>query len=215
MRSDDDLHTPARIRNAAVIRFGQDGFAVGLRAIAVEVGVSPALVLHHFGSKAGLREACDEYVLRTYTELKLDIVGSAGPEHMLAQLAAREEHAPIAAYVVTSLLAGGSFARTLAEGMTDSTEAYLEEGVLTGSIRPSRDPRGRARYLTYSGLGMALLSYRLQADEKGSVDFAAALSSITDAIMVPALELYSSGLFTDSRYLDAYDAATTPDPGEP
>ena len=33
-----------------------------MRQIAGEAGVSPALVLHHFGSKAGLREEVDGYV---------------------------------------------------------------------------------------------------------------------------------------------------------
>ena len=54
MRSADDLHARARIRNAAVARFGQDGFRIGLRAIAADAGVSPALIVHHFGSKEQL-----------------------------------------------------------------------------------------------------------------------------------------------------------------
>ena len=46
---------------------GRTGFAgTTVRAIAAEVGVSPALLLHHFGSKDGLRDACDDHVLATY-----------------------------------------------------------------------------------------------------------------------------------------------------
>src|SRR5690625_6728632 len=60
MRSADDLHARARIRNAAVTRFGADGFGAGLRAIAADAGVSPALIVHHFGSKSALRKARSE-----------------------------------------------------------------------------------------------------------------------------------------------------------
>ena len=33
-----------------------------MRAIAEAAGVSPALIIHHFGSKEGLRKACDDYI---------------------------------------------------------------------------------------------------------------------------------------------------------
>jgi len=55
MRSVDDLTAAARIRDAAIERFGEQGFSVGLRPIAEAAGVSAALVIHHFGSKDGLR----------------------------------------------------------------------------------------------------------------------------------------------------------------
>ena len=61
MRSSDDLTTSARIRDAAIAQFGAHGFNTGVRAIATAAGVSPGLVIHHFGSKDGLRKACDEY----------------------------------------------------------------------------------------------------------------------------------------------------------
>jgi AcrR family transcriptional regulator len=63
MRSASDLTARARIRGAALARFGTDGIAgTSVRAVAADAGVSP-LVVHHFGSKEGLRQACDDYVL--------------------------------------------------------------------------------------------------------------------------------------------------------
>ncbi|WP_280443543.1 helix-turn-helix domain-containing protein, partial [Nocardia brasiliensis] len=41
------------MRDAAIEGFGDQGFQVGVRAIAKAAGVSPGLVNHHFGSKDG------------------------------------------------------------------------------------------------------------------------------------------------------------------
>src|SRR4029077_17883216 len=59
----DDLTARARIRDSAIVYFGRHGFrSATVRAIAADADVSPALVIHHFGSKDALREACDRYV---------------------------------------------------------------------------------------------------------------------------------------------------------
>src|SRR5690606_4589585 len=69
----DDLTTRARIRDAALDLFPEQGFNRStVRVIAEKAGVSPGLVLHHFGSKEGLREACDRYVVTRFRELKDD-----------------------------------------------------------------------------------------------------------------------------------------------
>ncbi|MFD0204347.1 MULTISPECIES: TetR/AcrR family transcriptional regulator [Saccharothrix] len=75
-----DLTARARIRDAALARFGADGVAgASMRAIAADAGVSPALVVHHFGSKEGLRQACDEYVLAAMgAGDDLDLAGTTG-----------------------------------------------------------------------------------------------------------------------------------------
>lgn len=75
-RPADDLTARARIRDAAVELFADSGYSgTSIRDVARAAGVSAGLVQHHFGSKAGLREACDEHVLevlRTTTERKLE-----------------------------------------------------------------------------------------------------------------------------------------------
>ena len=66
----DDLTARARIRDSAIVYFGRHGFqSATVRAIAADAGVSPALVIHHFGSKDGLREACDAVRHRPIDEL--------------------------------------------------------------------------------------------------------------------------------------------------
>src|SRR6188508_3529955 len=62
-----DLTAKATIRNAALRLFADRGpDAVTVRDVAAAADVSPGLVMHHFGSKAGLREAVDEHVAQTF-----------------------------------------------------------------------------------------------------------------------------------------------------
>src|SRR6059036_3345275 len=61
---ESDLTAKARIRGAAMKLFAAEGVAASsLRAVARAAGVSPGLVVHHFGSKQGLVRAVDEAAL--------------------------------------------------------------------------------------------------------------------------------------------------------
>ena len=197
----DDLTTRARIRDAAIARFGREGFGASIRTLAADAGVSPALVIHHFGSKEGLRLACDEYVLRRAREAKRQSIVTGGPGEMIAQLVAIEEYAPLAAYLVQALFTGGDLARTLLEHAILDAETYLAEGVETGRLRPSRDPAARARFLAYTGAGAFLLYVRQHAPPDG--DLTGVLEAYVAEMTAPALEVYTEGLLTDSSLLDA------------
>ena len=64
MSSSSDLTARARIRDAAIELFADRGIeGATIRDIAQKAGVSSGLLRHHFGSKEGLRDACDDYVL--------------------------------------------------------------------------------------------------------------------------------------------------------
>src|SRR6201999_1541677 len=108
-----DLTAAARIRDAAIEQFGQHGFGVGLRAIAESAGVSAALVIHHFGSKDGLRKACEDYITEQIRSSKSEALSSNDPATWLGPLARREEYAPLMAYLVRSMQAGGELANML------------------------------------------------------------------------------------------------------
>src|SRR5882757_3001299 len=152
-----DLTATARIRDAAIEQFGQHGFGVGLRTIAEAAGVSAALVIHHFGSKDGLRKVCDDYVAEEIRSSKSEALQSNDPATWFAQMAEIESYAPLMAYLVRSMQSGGDLAKLLWQRMIDNAEGYLEEGVRAGTIRPSRDPQARARYLGITGGGGFLL----------------------------------------------------------
>jgi AcrR family transcriptional regulator len=199
-----DLTAAARIRDAAIEQFGERGFGVGLRAIAEAAGVSAALVIHHFGSKDGLRKACDDYIAEEIRTSKSEALQSNDPATWFAQMAEIEGYAPLMAYLVRSMQAGGDLAKMLWDRMIDNSEEYMEEGVRAGTIKPSHDPHARARYLAITGGGGFLLYIQMH---ETPTDLRAVLRDYSREMILPALEVYTEGLMTDRTMYDAFLAA--------
>jgi AcrR family transcriptional regulator len=202
MRSaSDDRTAVARIRDAAIEQWGQHGFNVGLRSIAEAAGVSAALVIHHFGSKEGLRKACDDYIAEEIRTGKSATLQTKDPADWFAQMAEIESYAPLMAYLVRSMQSGSELAKMLWRKMIDDAEQYMEEGVRSGLIKPSRDPRARAKYLGMSS-GGGFLMYLQMHDNP--TDLRAVLRDYGEEMVLPALEIYTEGLMTDSTMYDAF-----------
>ena len=202
MRSaSDDRTAVARIRDAAIEQWGEHGFNVGLRSIAESAGVSAALVIHHFGSKDGLRKACDDYIAEEIRTGKSASMQTTDPADWFRQMAEIESYAPMMAYLVRSMQSGSELAKMLWQKMIDNGEQYLEEGVRSGLLKPSRDPRARARFLGLTGGGGFFLFIQMHDTP---TDLRAVLRDYGEQMMLPALELYTKGLMTDSTMYDAF-----------
>ncbi|PDP88286.1 TetR family transcriptional regulator [Glycomyces fuscus] len=204
-RSDgeSDLTARARIRDAAIGCFGQHGFGVTVRAIAEQAGVSPGLVIHHFGSKDKLRRACDDHVVAVINEVKTEAITSHDSQTFLHQFATMEEYGPLLAYVFRSIQAGGPLAGSLYERMVADVERYLAAGEAEGTIRPSRDPARRARWMAANSVGAMLMLITLHQPGQ-QIDFARVIREWSEEYMLPALEVYTEGLLTERTMLDAY-----------
>jgi AcrR family transcriptional regulator len=202
MRSaSDDRTAIARIRDAAIDQWGEHGFSVGLRSIAEAAGVSAALVIHHFGSKDGLRKACDDYIAEEIREAKSESIQTTDPGVWFAQMAQIESYAPMMAYLVRSMQSGSELAKTFWRRMIDNVAEYMDEGVHAGTIRSSRDPQARAKYLGLASGGGFLLYLQLH-DNPG--DLRAVLRDYAEEMVLPALDVYTHGLLTDSTMYDAF-----------
>lgn len=196
-----DLTAHATIREAAIEQFGRHGFGVGLRAIAEAAGVSAALVIHHFGSKEGLRKACDDFVAEEIRSSKAAALKSNDPTTWLAQMAEIESYAPLMAYLVRSMQSGGELAKMLWQKMIDNAEEYLDEGVRAGTVKPSRDPRARARFLAITGGGGFLLYLQMH---ENPTDLRAALRDYAHDMVLPSLEVHTEGLLADRAMYEAF-----------
>jgi AcrR family transcriptional regulator len=195
----DDLTARARIRNAALELFGAEGVArVSLRAVAARAEVSHALVLHHFGSKEGLRKECDAYVISL-------VRGGPGIEVLddVAGLGALlEAGAGVRRYLARAFLDGTPEAAALFDEIVETTGRWLEQGVQEGWAQPSEDPRARAAiYVTW------LLAPLAFGEHLSRVLGVADLHD-TDATLQysrAAIEMFTRGVFADDRALAAWD----------
>lgn len=168
----DDLTARATIRNAALQLFADHGpDAVTVRAIAAAAGVSPALVLHHFGSKAGLRDAVDAYaaeridILINETEQSAAEVFAAGSADAISGLfaSAFPPDSPLAGYLRRLLLSGDAAGVALFRQWHEKTVQLLDVMVAAGLARPSADPAVRAGFMLAADMSLLLLREPLAA----------------------------------------------------
>lgn len=150
MGTHQDLTGRARILQAALAAFAEQGDAASIRRIAKRAGVSPALIQHHFGTKDDLRAACDEYV-RTYFQEQvtkgLDERGFADPEYF----AEVYRSAPVViGYLNRLLVENHPHSQRVFDALVALTEHYLP----VDAPSPVRD---RAAVLVAMKLGLLLL----------------------------------------------------------
>jgi AcrR family transcriptional regulator len=199
--SSDDLTTRARIRDAAIVLFGRDGFAAtSVRAIATAAAVSPALVLHHFGSKDDLRAACDAFIVESSIGRNDELGdGSAAAATIQRWLADVEQFRPQLDYMARMLSDGGPGADRLFDLLLAGTTEMIRGQIATGVMRAVPDLDVTALYVTAYGIVPILLGRQI-----GRVLGVDGMS--TEAIRrstLPLLDLYTHGLYTDDRFLVA------------
>ncbi len=206
----DDLTLRSRIRDGAIRLFGRRGFAATtVRAIAEEAGSSPALVLHHFGSKEGLREACDEHVVGMLMARNTAALDEASAEPGGATSLMREWLADVDRfrgeldYLARMLLDGSPAGERLFGELVGETRAMIERGAETGAFTRFSDPHVVAVILAAQSM-VPLLFERPIARELGRERLD---GDVIRSMTLPSLELYTHGLYADSSMLDAARAA--------
>lgn len=191
-----DLRAAAVIRDAAMQLFAERGAAaVTVREIAAAAGVSPGLVMHHYGSKDGLKDAADRRAAAFFEEMlgELARTGEEGGSASLADLlAARLEDEPVMVdYVRRLLLDGGDAASALFEKLFDASEAGMRSLVDAGIARPAQDERTRTAFLLANDLALLLLRRQITRVTGTDPLARAGLAAWTAAVM----DVYTGGIF--------------------
>lgn len=187
-----------RILDVAIDAFAADGFsAVTVRRIATEADVSPALVLHHYGSKAGLRAACDAQVITRIMDTKRQRGAEAGqglspfPLQQLMQEAGGET---AWRYLVRAVLEDTTHGRDVFHQLVTATERVLVEGWPGVDLHPVADARATAVALTAQSL--APLLFAPHAARELGIAQDAPVGDVLLRLSPALMDLYAHGLFT-------------------
>lgn len=163
----DDRTARAVIRDEALRLFaayGPDGVTV--RQIAASAEVSPSLVVHHFGSKEGLCEAVDQYVVALFDSMLAEMTDPEAPDlydpaatASLSEMMTRclPPDSPVPAYLRRLLLTGGEASRHLFRRLFEVSQETLRALSTAGMASPGEDPAVRAAFLLVNDLAVLLL----------------------------------------------------------
>lgn len=201
----EDRTAPARIRDAALALFGDQGVdATSVRAIAARAGVSAGLVIHHYGSKDALRQACDEFIVGEIMGRNADMLAdpdlSATMQRWIADL---DTYRPSLTYLARMISGGTEHGAALFDGLVTRTESLLREGIARGAMNSTSDLRVTAVVVAAHGLVPLLLEQHIgrALGEPGLT------LDLVRRLTLPTLELYTHGLYADSSALDAARSA--------
>lgn len=189
MRS--DLTAAARIRDAAIGVFGRLGFeAASVREIAREAGVSPALVIHHYGSKEKLREACDDYLMAEGFRIG-DEVDLTDEPQVAAMIASYPPNHPWLVYISRLVLDGGQAGAALWDRLEREAVRGLESSGSPIRLRDGVDPQAAAALAT--ALGLIPLAF--QSHLARSLGVATLDGHAYQRVMTTLMELLTNGIY--------------------
>ena len=198
MSSVSDLTARARVRDAAVDLFGRVGFErATVREVAALAEVSPGLVIHHFGSKEGLRDACNAHVADELFGRKNDLLHPGAAAAIRSWLADFDQFRPMLRYIAQMLTDGSSAGRRLFAAFHEGTRTMLDEQAEAGILRDLDDRDTVAAYLTVFGLAPLLLQEHLAS----AFGVAEMTGDLYRRSTLPLLDLYTHGLYADDRFL--------------
>lgn len=165
----DDLTAKARIREAALELFGRDGVGgTSMRSIAARAGVSPSLVVHHYGSKEALHRAVDEAVVEAFgtalgsvdLDAPVDEIGRQ-LEASISGLIGGDEH--VRRYLARGLVDGDDASHGLVSSLLDLIDEGLRHLDAGGHLSPGLDPTWRTYTVASVILGPIFLAGLIEA----------------------------------------------------
>lgn len=206
MSSSSDLTARARIRDAAIRLFADKGIGPAtIRDIAQAAAVSSGLLRHHFGSKDGLRDACDEFALSRMATIRTQLMNRGGMADASLVATTHPESVLLQRYLVRSMMDGSAAAAVMFERLVEVGEEWLADQPIQ-----SKDPRAYATALVAMQMGM--FSLRDQISQVLGVDLdvpahnARLLRAVVEIFAQPLLDATQAG-----QVYAALDRLATPE----
>jgi AcrR family transcriptional regulator len=150
--------TREQLLKIAVEMFAENGFAgTSLRSIAKKAGVSPALLIHHFGTKEALiKEAISETLGAWVAGEKAAMLDDESKQLQNWRALMEKGTTPLN-FFRQVLLAGGEYSQRLFDAAVSESEVLLDQMKQAGRLRDISDKQTTALIMTVSGLGSVLL----------------------------------------------------------
>lgn len=194
---DDDSR--ARVLDAAVAYYAAEGFShPALDSIARAADLSTDDMVALFRDEAALRHACDEFVLQALVEWAHEKATLEGMnEVMRSYMADPGAYQAQIGYLGRVVAENTPAAPRFMDVLVNESESIIRAGILDGTMRPSEDPRALAVLLATTVVGMVAITPHIER----VLGVPASQQQMLLRLAVPALELYTHGLYTDDSYL--------------
>jgi TetR/AcrR family transcriptional regulator, regulator of cefoperazone and chloramphenicol sensitivity len=158
----------AQLVDAALRLIGERGLkAATVRAVAEEAGVTPGLVVHHFGTKDRLAAEVDELVLARFTAALAVDTQSPSPDHAASAIAERLSETiggdpDLRRYIRRAILEASPSGHAILTRLVELTVANLREQIPHPRLPSGRDLTWLAVQITIVNLAGTLLEPLLE-----------------------------------------------------
>lgn len=189
----------ARILKAAIAHFATEGFSKpGLDEIARVAGVNAGDVVELFANEDGLRQTCDESVLQALVEWAHEKATLEGmSEVMRSYMADPGSYQMQMGYLGRVVGENTPAAERFIDVLVDESEAIIRAGIADGTMRPSDDPRALAVLVATTVVGMITMAPHIER----ALGLPGSQQQMLLRLAMPALELYTNGLYANDSYL--------------
>ncbi|MBT5398366.1 MAG: TetR/AcrR family transcriptional regulator [Micrococcales bacterium] len=176
----------------AVQMFAADGFQkTSLRSIAKQAGVSPALMIHHFGTKDKLIDLAIVNTLGDWVAKEKLAMLDDQENQLSSWQSIMEQGATPLNFFRQVLIAGGKYAGRLFDVAVLESEALLKTVAENGHLKKVSDHHVTAILMTLSGMGSLILMEHIERHLGGSI----ASREVAHKLMVANNEMLQDGIF--------------------
>ena len=190
------VETKERLIDIATKAFSESGFAAtSLRSIAKLAGVSPALLVHHFGSRDGLIEQCIMRGLGLWVAEKQSFVDVSLSTALAQWQGAIDKHGPKLQFFRQVLLSGGPAADMLFRRMVQEAEIMIRTEQSKGKMRKTENVSDLALIMTLHGLAPLVLQDQVDSYLGGSFQDPV----LGGRLAAANLEIYRKGIYKSDK----------------